>query len=204
MLAGVVGLPVAVVGTVASSRHRLPSRWERERQSSASLGGRRRVPSVSPSTVGGEFLPECTLLPCSCEAVPSESSVCLGPVLYEHDGSADGLWVSPPSCRRAKCEYPAVQGYDCPEGGGLEFDRRGYPSPRRVSRRSCSGVPSAGRRQPSPKSAVGVSSPLSPSSATVTWLILPVVICLSQRLSHACPSMNASYCETANGSLNQL
>ena len=39
---------------------------------------------------------------------------------------------------------------------------------------------------------------------TVTWLILPVVICLSQRLSHACLSMNASYCETANGSLNQL
>ena len=38
----------------------------------------------------------------------------------------------------------------------------------------------------------------------VTWLILPVVICLSQRLSHACLSMNASYCETANGSLNQL
>ena len=25
---------------------------------------------------------------------------------------------------------------------------------------------------------------------TVTWLILPVVICLSQRLSHACPSIN--------------
>ena len=25
-----------------------------------------------------------------------------------------------------------------------------------------------------------------------TWLILPVVICLSQRLSHACPSINKS------------
>ena len=37
----------------------------------------------------------------------------------------------------------------------------------------------------------------------VTWLILPVVICLSQRLSHACLSVNNSY-ETANGSLNQL
>ena len=24
----------------------------------------------------------------------SESSVCLGPVFYEHDRSADGLWVS--------------------------------------------------------------------------------------------------------------
>ena len=37
-----------------------------------------------------------------------------------------------------------------------------------------------------------------------TWLILPVVICLSQRLSHACPSISTLYCETANGSLNQL
>ena len=26
---------------------------------------------------------------------------------------------------------------------------------------------------------------------SVTWLILPVVICLSQRLSHACASINA-------------
>ena len=38
----------------------------------------------------------------------------------------------------------------------------------------------------------------------VTWLILPVVICLSQRLSHACPSISNLYGETANGSLNQL
>lgn len=38
----------------------------------------------------------------------------------------------------------------------------------------------------------------------VTWLILPVVICLSQRLSHACLSINTLYCETADGSLNQL
>jgi hypothetical protein len=37
-----------------------------------------------------------------------------------------------------------------------------------------------------------------------TWLILPVVICLSQRLSHACLSISNCYSETANGSLNQL
>jgi hypothetical protein len=37
-----------------------------------------------------------------------------------------------------------------------------------------------------------------------TWLILPVVICLSQRLSHACLSISKIYSETANGSLNQL
>ena len=41
-------------------------------------------------------------------------------------------------------------------------------------------------------------------STIVTWLILPVVICLSQRLSHACLSINNLYCETANGSLHQL
>ena len=38
---------------------------------------------------------------------------------------------------------------------------------------------------------------------TCQWLIMPVVICLSQKLSHACLSTNNSY-ETANGSLNQL
>src|SRR5688572_32844047 len=38
---------------------------------------------------------------------------------------------------------------------------------------------------------------------TVIWLILPVVICLSQRLSHACLSINYLYSETAKGSLNQ-
>ena len=38
----------------------------------------------------------------------------------------------------------------------------------------------------------------------VTWLILPVVICLSLRLSHACLSTNSKHSETANGSLNQL
>jgi hypothetical protein len=38
-----------------------------------------------------------------------------------------------------------------------------------------------------------------------TWLILPVVICLSQRLSHACLSIRGlCSLETANGSLNQL
>ena len=50
----------------------------------------------------------------------------------------------------------------------------------------------------------GATGGLGESSLmVVTWLILPVVICLSQRLSHACLSVNNSY-ETANGSLNQL
>ncbi|OCK86502.1 hypothetical protein K441DRAFT_93593, partial [Cenococcum geophilum 1.58] len=43
-----------------------------------------------------------------------------------------------------------------------------------------------------------------PRFKIVTWLILPVVICLSQRLSHACLSISNLYGETANGSLNQL
>ena len=47
-----------------------------------------------------------------------------------------------------------------------------------------------------------VSPGLPPGEAF--WLILPVVICLSQRLSHACLSISNLYCETANGSLNQL
>jgi hypothetical protein len=33
-------------------------------------------------------------------------------------------------------------------------------------------------------------SPADPVSKIVTWLILPVVICLSQRLSHACLSIS--------------
>jgi len=35
-------------------------------------------------------------------------------------------------------------------------------------------------------------------------LILPVVICLPQRLSHACLSISLFYCETAYSSLSQL
>ncbi|GAO47203.1 hypothetical protein G7K_1413-t1 [Saitoella complicata NRRL Y-17804] len=45
---------------------------------------------------------------------------------------------------------------------------------------------------------------LDEGTMIVTWLILPVVICLSQRLSHACLSISNLYSETANGSLNQL
>src|SRR6187402_3414182 len=55
------------------------------------------------------------------------------------------------------------------------------------------------------KHAAGGRDGASPNALTiVTWLILPVVICLSQRLSHACLSISNLYRETANGSLNQL
>ena len=42
------------------------------------------------------------------------------------------------------------------------------------------------------------------SAVLATWLILPVVICLSQRLSHACLRTSYLHSETANGSLDQL
>lgn len=37
-----------------------------------------------------------------------------------------------------------------------------------------------------------------------TWLILPAIICLFKRLSHACLSISRTIGETANGSLYQL
>ncbi len=45
---------------------------------------------------------------------------------------------------------------------------------------------------------------LEVSLRIVIWLILPVVIRLSQRLSHACLSIKVTYNETANGSFKQL
>ena len=59
---------------------------------------------------------------------------------------------------------------------------------------NCSAPPRAGCRRGLAAAALRI----------VTWLILPVVICLSQRLSHACLSISNLYGETANGSLNQL
>jgi hypothetical protein len=74
--------------------------------------------------------------------------------------------------------------------------------------RSSSGHDTYCKTLSAPAPGVGLGAPSSggppaPLKA-VTWLILPVVICLSQRLSHACLSINGLYCETANGSLNQL
>jgi hypothetical protein len=73
-----------------------------------------------------------------------------------------------------------------------------------ISRAGCFGTPLSvhfDRR-------LRVAGPARPSrgvpGTVVTWLILPVVICLSQRLSHACLSISNLYSETANGSLNQL
>jgi hypothetical protein len=54
-------------------------------------------------------------------------------------------------------------------------------TPERAFRAACE------RRSSSPRTSVRA---MSTSKRNATWLILPVVICLSQRLSHACVSMN--------------
>ena len=69
------------------------------------------------------------------------------------------------------------------------------------ARQLCRGRPAA---VAAPALRGGGGAPPGPAGTAATWLILPVVICLSQRLSHACLSINCLYCETANGSLNQL
>ncbi len=69
------------------------------------------------------------------------------------------------------------------------------------------GVPSPTGQRFWPPSGGSPAVPVSAGdlpAKIVTWLILPVVICLSQRLSHACLSISNLYGETANGSLNQL
>ena len=74
---------------------------------------------------------------------------------------------------------------------------------------SLQGPGRSGASAPHQRTALPRSGGVTPrsrprASKIVTWLILPVVICLSQRLSHACLSISNLYRETANGSLNQL
>ena len=84
--------------------------------------------------------------------------------------------------------------------------RFGCPSPREAAEVGAARARSVGGAA---GSSFGSGRALCASRAGLgarqaTWLILPVVICLSQRLSHACLSISDLYCETANGSLNQL
>lgn len=97
-----------------------------------------------------------------------------------------------------------------PTGHGLAPADRGVPVPGREER-SASRLPPLTRPPTSKvlrarRSGAGLQPPPPRGLAVkvVTWLILPVVICLSQRLSHACLSISKIYSETANGSLNQL
>ena len=147
----------------------------------------------------------------SSEAVPfvhSPLSVFVGPVLFVR---TQGPPWAPGIAGRPRDDRPSgasMSRGDFYREGGSPLERSSSRSrdEREVASESLRR-PARRRRQPSPKecrAGVESSGGLSPSCVSVTWLILPVVICLSQRLSHACLSMNASYCETANGSLNQL
>ena len=137
----------------------------------------RSVETVRPDGTGWKG-PSCRSL------TPSESTAARGKVPASRKGRPCG--VSAPRTGRAPTRdtSPLTVGAcratpRCPAGGP-----HGEPD---VGRRA--SVESTGRAR---------------RERAATWLILPVVICLSQRLSHACVSMNRSYDETANGSLNQL
>ena len=66
------------------------------------------------------------------------------------------------------------------------------------------GVPVPGRFWALARGSTGFAASSPRGVNRDIWLILPVVICLSQRLSHACLSISNLYSETANGSLIQL
>lgn len=83
--------------------------------------------------------------------------------------------------------------------GGARVEQRcsARTSPARSPRTNDGGARGTGRR-PLPSRSIGREEGRRGSgrarpcenSRNATWLILPVVICLSQRLSHACVSMN--------------
>ena len=118
------------------------------------------------SRAGRQCSGGCTASRASEESVPCPSGrPCGGRQLRSGRRLAREPVASPPLVTR-------VRGFARrrPLGGSFTVRERGPPT---VGRR-----PSGGGGLPRP--------------STVTWLILPVVICLSQRLSHACLSINAS------------
>ena len=99
----------------------------------------------------------------------------------------------PPSGSRGLASAYGCSGFD-----GLGLPRLPYPEhdvrlrsahgsrrrlPRRVQRCAPPSLRGGGWCRPGPRR-------VGPRTGRATWLILPVVICLSQRLSHACASMN--------------
>ena len=142
------------------------------------LGGKPKQLSASGVSCGRHPpLEERISHPAWC-CIPALQAACGGPLLGELSG---GKWMAVGS------RLSAAHGLPCqsrPCFGTLLLSETTLPGP------LCRGF----RRRGS----------LLASVKIVTWLILPVVICLSQRLSHACLSISNLYCETANGSLNQL
>ena len=168
----------------------------RARFAFAMLGGRSR-PVVSQYVSLLPFARVCL------GTVPTSSSqgggVPAGPVLRSQ--TIRSIWRVSLDCQ---VRLPLVVGTSSGRGS-LPVIRRvllcGVPAARLMSLDAPPCFCLAGRR--------GVPMPFCRRSLRLfvtpaTWLILPVVICLSQRLSHARLSVNTLHCETANGSLNQL
>lgn len=208
---GLFGLPVAAVGSVASSRIARPGARPRAGQwvSVGAVRHRRTAPRLSSRGRGvSDWMHDVASPDGGGRAVRVAVSVPRSRALDCTRGTAVGRGASPfVVVRRAAGEAPTPRGAPASReadvkvfGGSALFSAPTHIESVRMSLRRprsrdgggllCKG----GERLPAGSLAL----------LSVTWLILPVVICLSQRLSHACLSMNASYCETANGSLNQL
>ena len=149
---------------------------------------------------------------CSLPAPGEASGFCGGPVLRDarqrlHGGGGRVSPPAPPPSRGGGGRPLALPGrrrrggIPLPRGSRLipsalaregdAFQKRRKTPEGRASDR-CAPRP-CGATTP-PRLCCGVPSERSRGERIVTWLILPVVICLSQRLSHACLSINTSYC----------
>ena len=118
------------------------------------------------------------------------------------------------ACRRPRPPHSGARGPGADHPWGSQWGQQDGPESRVVRRDGRAGrvlrhpfrVLSSGTLAPCERVSPRFRRPwwAPPGVSVATWLILPVVICLSQRLSHACLSISNLYCETANGSLNQL
>jgi hypothetical protein len=130
----------------------------------------------------------CAFYPARGNSAPLTRRSALS-VSYERGAANEAVLACPPPAALAASARTGPLGFASAYGcgkciglGGLgprAQSRRFYrpPSLRRrpARRRPSRGLRCGGRRE-----------------GRATWLILPVVICLSQRLSHACVSMNQS------------
>ena len=104
-------------------------------------------------------------------------------------------WLRPSPADGASNPRRPCEGPRRALGSGRLSSREGHaPTPRttREARRAARRArpPRTTARLPGPPAARPRASGETASYEDATWLILPVVICLSQRLSHACVSMN--------------
>ena len=103
---------------------------------------------------------------------------------------------SPPEPLEARTCGPPARNVGRAPGGARELGGARRISPARAAGRHTTPDPggrAGGRRQnATPRLRLGArpAGDDARGSADATWLILPVVICLSQRLSHACASIS--------------